>query len=58
MSSEQNVCTGKTFEEGARRMATLEGDTVIEMHNVDKWFGHFHALKDINLSVNVGSVSI
>lgn len=30
------------------------GDTAIEMIGVDKWFGDFHVLKDINLSVQQG----
>jgi len=29
-------------------------ETAIEMREVDKWFGDFHVLKNINLSVNVG----
>ncbi len=28
--------------------------TMIEMHSVHKWFGKFHALKDINLTVRKG----
>lgn len=29
-------------------------EMAIEMHDVDKWFGDFHVLKGINLSVGVG----
>ena len=29
-------------------------DTAIEMIGVNKWFGEFHVLKDINLSVKTG----
>ena len=29
-------------------------DTAIEMRNVNKWFGDFHVLKDINMAVERG----
>jgi len=29
-------------------------ENMIEMHNVNKWFGAFHVLRDINLSVAKG----
>ncbi len=34
------------------------GDRIIEISEVNKWFGDFHALKDINLSVNKGEVVV
>ena len=33
---------------------TVSEDVVIEMTGVHKWFGSFHVLKDINLTVNKG----
>ena len=30
------------------------GKSIIEMHNVNKWYGRFHVLKDINLTVAAG----
>lgn len=32
----------------------MAGDIAIEMRNVNKWFGEFHVLKDINLQVGRG----
>lgn len=34
------------------------GDRIIEIAGLNKWFGKFHALKDINLSVNQGEVVV
>src|SRR5699024_11160947 len=34
------------------------GKRIIEMVGLNKWFGKFHALKDINLSVNEGEVVV
>ncbi len=34
------------------------GDRIIEISEVNKWFGDFHVLKDINLSVNKGEVVV
>lgn len=34
------------------------GKRIIEMIGLNKWFGKFHALKDINLSVNEGEVVV
>ena len=31
-----------------------DGDTIIEFQGVNKWFGNFHVLKDINLNVAKG----
>ncbi|WDR06001.1 amino acid ABC transporter ATP-binding protein [Devosia rhodophyticola] len=36
------------------KLPTSEGKVLIELKNVDKWYGGFHALKDINLSVRKG----
>ena len=34
------------------------GENIIEIVGLNKWFGKFHALKDINLSVNQGEVVV
>ena len=34
------------------------GEKVIEMEKVNKWFGEFHVLRDISLSVNRGEVVV
>jgi general L-amino acid transport system ATP-binding protein len=34
------------------------GDTIIEMVNVNKWFGEFHVLKDVNLKVKEREVVV
>ncbi|MCC6198138.1 MAG: amino acid ABC transporter ATP-binding protein [Burkholderiales bacterium] len=36
--------------------ATAPGDTrsVVRMHGINKWYGHFHALRDIDLAVAAG----
>ena len=52
MSDTQGVSADQKFAEAARRMPTPEDDVIIDMQGVNKWFGHFHVLKDINLSVN------
>ena len=33
---------------------TVSEDVMIEMAGVHKWFGSFHVLKDINLTINKG----
>ena len=33
---------------------TRAGETIIELRHVDKWFGDFHVLKDLNLEVKKG----
>ncbi|HMD65516.1 MAG TPA: ATP-binding cassette domain-containing protein, partial [Stellaceae bacterium] len=38
--------------EGAVEART--GEPIIELRNVDKWFGEFHVLRDINLEVKKG----
>jgi general L-amino acid transport system ATP-binding protein len=35
-------------------MAARTGEPIIELRHVDKWFGDFHVLKDINLEVKRG----
>ena len=39
-----------------QNVATQANDqnTVVSMRNVNKWFGQFHVLRDINLSVDKG----
>ncbi|CAN5852456.1 amino acid ABC transporter ATP-binding protein [soil metagenome] len=34
------------------------GDRIIEIADLNKWYGDFHVLKDINLSVNKGEVVV
>ena len=34
------------------------GERIIEIDNLNKWFGDFHVLKDIDLSVNKGEVVV
>jgi general L-amino acid transport system ATP-binding protein len=38
--------------------APAGGEKIIEMENLNKWYGDFHALKDINASVNKGEVVV
>ncbi|RWK43688.1 amino acid ABC transporter ATP-binding protein [Mesorhizobium sp.] len=38
----------------ARHVAASEAATAIELRDVNKWFGSFHALRNINLSVSPG----
>ncbi len=33
-------------------------DLAVRMEGVDKWYGEFHALRNIDLSVSRGSVSL
>ncbi len=33
---------------------TNNADTIIKMENLNKWYGTFHVLKDINLNVTKG----
>ena len=33
---------------------TQSNEVVVSMEHVNKWFGQFHVLRDINLSVNKG----
>ena len=37
---------------------TITDDKAIEFYNVDKWFGEFQALKQINLSVMEGEIVV
>jgi len=43
-----------TAQPHATEQRQLSTDVVIQMTNVHKWFGDFHVLKDINLSVHRG----
>jgi general L-amino acid transport system ATP-binding protein len=36
------------------RQMTVSDEVMIQMNDVHKWFGQFHVLKDINLTVNKG----
>ena len=42
-----------TQPQNAAALAT-DQNTVVSMRNVNKWFGQFHVLRDINLSVDKG----
>ena len=35
-----------------------DGDKIIEIDGLNKWYGDFHVLKDINMSVNKGEVVV
>ena len=37
-----------------RAVETRIGEPIIELRHVDKWFGDFHVLKDLNLEVKRG----
>ena len=41
-------------EDGVHVASAISDEVVIELASVNKWFGEFHVLKDINLSVNKG----
>jgi general L-amino acid transport system ATP-binding protein len=45
-------------EEKEKRAGDTLGDYVIECHDVNKWFGDFHVLKDINLKVREREVVV
>jgi len=47
--SHESPSPGKTIERNTSR-----GGTIVELSNVDKWFGSFHVLKKINLTVQRG----
>ncbi|BCU82996.1 glutamine transport ATP-binding protein GlnQ [Polycladomyces abyssicola] len=36
----------------------MEGCTIIQFRQVNKWFGDFHVLKDINLTIQAGEVVV
>ena len=38
----------------AAKKMTVSDEVVVSMSGVNKWFGHFHVLRDINLTVNKG----
>ena len=41
-------------EDTVALQSNISDQVVIELTDVNKWFGDFHVLKDINLSVNAG----
>jgi len=41
-------------EDGVHVASAISDEVVIELASVNKWYGEFHVLKDINLSVNKG----
>lgn len=41
-------------DDSAHLASAISDEVVIELASVNKWFGEFHVLKDINLSVNRG----
>lgn len=49
MASENLATTGEPTGE-----MTISSEVMIEMNAVHKWYGDFHVLKDINLTVNKG----
>ncbi len=36
----------------------MEKDNIIEIKNLNKWYGDFHVLKDINLNVKRGEIIV
>lgn len=38
----------------AHEQSASEGPAIIQLQGVNKWYGQFHVLKDINLSVQTG----
>jgi len=48
--------TGDTVK--AVRADAPPGDKIIEIERLNKWFGDFHVLKDISMSVNKGEVVV
>ncbi|MEM9279860.1 MAG: amino acid ABC transporter ATP-binding protein, partial [Pseudomonadota bacterium] len=40
--------------EAAKKMTVSETDVAIEITDMNKWYGDFHVLKDINLKVMRG----
>ena len=52
MTDTTGVSADDKHREASRRLPTPEDDAIIEMTDVNKWFGQFHVLKDINLAVN------
>ena len=38
----------------AHEQSSSEGSAIIQLQGVNKWYGQFHVLKDINLSVQTG----
>src|SRR5690606_32914242 len=53
-----NVTDVATARQPVRADAPAGGTKVIEMIGVNKWYGEFHVLKDIHLSVNKGEVVV
>ncbi len=47
-----------SYEEKEKRVEETLGDYVIECHDVNKWFGDFHVLKDINVKVREREVVV
>jgi general L-amino acid transport system ATP-binding protein len=43
-----------TLDETTKSDQSIMTDTMIELSNVNKWYGQFHVLKDINLTVTKG----
>ena len=48
----------ETLEQSTTAHAPEGGERIIEVYGLNKWFGEFHALKDIELSVNKGEVVV
>src|SRR5690606_11958086 len=54
----RNEMTEAATSTVVRADAPLGGQKIIEMEGVNKWFGDFHVLRDIHLSVNKGEVVV
>ena len=42
------------MEKAEKQQASSSGEVMIELRNMNKWYGQFHVLKDINLTVTHG----
>ena len=47
-----------TFPEGLVTAFAPDGDKIVTIDGLNKWYGDFHVLKNINLSVNKGEVVV
>ena len=56
MTTNDNPDTGEVFTDATKTAGT--GELMIELHGVDKFFGDFQALRDINMNVGVQEVVV
>ena len=51
---QQSVTEQKSPEVTTQRTQVTEQNTLIEIRDLNKWYGQFHVLRDINLTVKKG----